>query len=104
MYEEDRPEAMHYERGFPLGFTAAPKDTKRYYIFNHIAFLISYHQVRGAAEAERAVMASWRASWQQEGKASQLSPTTHTPLLSPATCPRLPLARRRTARSAGCRW
>ena len=29
MYEEDRPEAMHYERGFPLGFSATPPGTDK---------------------------------------------------------------------------
>jgi len=47
MYEEDAPENTHYERGFPLGFTAAPKGEHHAYLFNHISFVISYHQEDG---------------------------------------------------------
>jgi hypothetical protein len=41
--------------GFPLGFQAVPpgSDRRRSYIFNHIQFIIGYHQEHGsAAEAE----------------------------------------------------
>ena len=53
MYEEDAPEITHYERGFPLGFTASPKGQQHAYLFNHISFVISYHQVRRERERER---------------------------------------------------
>ena len=46
MYEEGAPERVHLERGFPLGFQAQPPGApdKRAYIFNHIQFIIGYHQ------------------------------------------------------------
>ena len=46
MYEEGAPERVHLERGFPLGFQAQPPGAagKRSYIFNHIQFIIGYHQ------------------------------------------------------------
>ena len=64
MYEEDVPDAMHYERGFPLGFSATPPgtDKKHHYIFNHIAFLISYHQEDGKAKVDPANKAAATAS------------------------------------------
>lgn len=43
MYEEDNPSEIHYEKGFPLGFTAKPSDDKRYYLFNHIQFIVQTH-------------------------------------------------------------
>jgi len=63
MYEEGgSADKVHLERGFPLGFQAAPRTAdpsieakKRSYIFNHIQFIIGYHQEHGspgAAEAE----------------------------------------------------
>lgn len=55
MYEEDAPEKVHLERGFPLGFAATPAAAaaKRYYIFNHIQFIIGYHQEASAAAASK---------------------------------------------------
>jgi transmembrane 9 superfamily protein 2/4 len=44
MYAEDNQNEVHYERGFPLGFTATPSDQKRYYLFNHIQFIIQTHE------------------------------------------------------------
>lgn len=55
MYEEGAPENVHLERGFPLGFQAVPpgSERKRSYLFNHIQFIIGYHQEHGSpAEAE----------------------------------------------------
>jgi transmembrane 9 superfamily protein 2/4 len=55
MFEEENPEEVHYERGFPLGFAARPGGAdavKRYYIFNHVQFVIYYHQEDGKAEAD----------------------------------------------------
>jgi len=36
----------HLERGFPIGFSAVPpgSDRKRYYVFNHIQFIVEYHE------------------------------------------------------------
>lgn len=52
MYEEDAPEKVHLERGFPLGFAAVPpgSDRKRYYLFNHIQFIIGYHKEEARAD------------------------------------------------------
>jgi transmembrane 9 superfamily protein 2/4 len=33
-----------YEHGFPLGFTAAPAEEKRFFLFNHVQFIIQYNQ------------------------------------------------------------
>lgn len=51
MYEEEDPSRVHLERGFPIGFSAVPpgSDRKRYYLFNHIQFIIEYHE-EGANE------------------------------------------------------
>jgi len=44
MYDNDNPSEIHYEKGFPLGFTGNPTpDEKRYFLFNHIQFIIQYH-------------------------------------------------------------
>jgi transmembrane 9 superfamily protein 2/4 len=47
MYEDEAQNEIHYERGFPLGFAAnaKPSDGKRYYLFNHIQFIIQTHAV-----------------------------------------------------------
>lgn len=49
MYEEGAPEKVHLERGFPLGFQALPPGSakQRSYIFNHVQFIIGYHQEHG---------------------------------------------------------
>jgi transmembrane 9 superfamily protein 2/4 len=52
MFEEENPEEVHYERGFPLGFSARPSEAKRYYLFNHVQFVIYYHQEDGREEVE----------------------------------------------------
>lgn len=46
MYDEETPDEVRLERGFPLGFAAVPPgdDRKRYYLFNHIQFIIAYHE------------------------------------------------------------
>jgi transmembrane 9 superfamily protein 2/4 len=46
MFDDDDPSATHYERGFPLGFSATPPNSleKKFYLFNHIKFIIYYHQ------------------------------------------------------------
>jgi len=63
MFDEEAPENMHYERGFPLGFSARPggadKDL-RFYLFNHVQFVISYHQEDGKASADAAAASDAR--------------------------------------------
>jgi len=63
MFDEEVPENVHYERGFPLGFSARPggadKDL-RYYLFNHVQFVISYHQEDGKATADAAAASDSR--------------------------------------------
>ena len=46
MYEDEAPEKVHLERGFPIGFSGTPpnSETRNHYIFNHIQFILSYHQ------------------------------------------------------------
>ena len=49
-----------FTAGFPLGFQATPPGsaTKRTYIFNHIQFIIGYHQEHGSAsDAEAEALA-----------------------------------------------
>jgi len=55
MFEEENPEEVHYERGFPLGFAARPGGAdapKRFYLFNHVQFVIYYHLEDGKAEGD----------------------------------------------------
>lgn len=46
MYEDEAPDKAHLERGFPIGFSGTPpnSDKRNHYIFNHIQFVLSYHQ------------------------------------------------------------
>jgi hypothetical protein len=53
MYEEDAPGKVHLERGFPLGFYTDQEGPKRYFIFNHIQFIIGYHQEASSASLSK---------------------------------------------------
>eukprot|EP01138_Halocafeteria_seosinensis_P007229 gb/GECG01007392.1/.p1 GENE.gb/GECG01007392.1/~~gb/GECG01007392.1/.p1 ORF type:complete len:638 (+),score=69.90 gb/GECG01007392.1/:1-1914(+) len=44
LYRVDDPQQFQYERGFPLGYSALDeKGNVLYYLFNHIHFVIKYH-------------------------------------------------------------
>ena len=52
----DDPQQFQYERGFPLGYSALDsKGNVVYYLFNHIHFIIKYHDEPEVYEGSRIV-------------------------------------------------
>ena len=55
VFDENEPDAKHYEPGFPLGIYGSNQGNNVYYLYNHLRFIIEYHKNEQVFEGARVV-------------------------------------------------